>query len=156
MANTLQHSLFCGNLTQIIKLEQKHLIGFVLLIPVSKMQILHVNISWFFESVPDTKCSTDHYFPLKFFKSCVFNRNYKVTLLLSEVRNYSQESSAYQHCGRSAMKHHAAPSLCRGKTAVTKTIWAFKAGICLQKSSLYCSNSSFFLAQNLTYLFKRC
>lgn len=128
----------------------------MLLIPVSKTQIHHVNISRFFESVPDTKCSTDHYFPLKFFKSCVFNHNYKVTLLLSEVGNDSQERSAYQHCGRSAMKPHAVPLLCRGKTAVTKMIPALKASVCLQKSNLYCSNSSFFLAQNLTYLFKRC
>lgn len=32
------------------------------------------------------------------------------------------------------------------------SILAFKASICLQKSNLYYSNSSFHLAQNITYL----
>lgn len=93
------------------------------------------------------------YFHLMFFKSCVFNHDYKAMLLLSEVHNCSQERSAYQHCSRSSMKCHALPLLCRGKTAVTKMIiLAFQARICLQKSHLYYSNSSFCLAQNITYL----
>lgn len=93
------------------------------------------------------------YFHLMFFKSCVFNHNYKVTLLLSEVHNSSQERSAYQHCSRSSMKCHALPLLCRGKTAVTKMITlTFQASICLQKSNLSYSNSSFWLAQNITCL----
>lgn len=93
------------------------------------------------------------YFHLMFFKSCVFNHDYKAMLLLSEVHNSSQERSAYQHCSRSSMKCHALPLLCRGKTAVTKmTVLAFQASICLQKSNLYYSNSSFCLAQNSTYL----
>lgn len=42
---------------------------------------------------------------------------------------------------------------CRGKTAVTKMIiLAFQASICLQKSNLYYSNSSFCLAPNITHL----
>lgn len=127
----------------------------MLLIPVSGMQIFHVNILWFFESLPDTKCSTDHCFHLTFFKSCVFTRDYKAMLLLSEVRNYSPERSLINIAA--GLQCHAVPLLCRGKTAVTEIIvLAFQASICLQKSSLYYSNSFFCLVQNITYLFKRC
>lgn len=62
-ANGMQYSLFAfyfwGKVAQVNKLEQKHLAGFVLLIPMSGMQMFQVNISWFFESLPDNKCSTD-------------------------------------------------------------------------------------------------
>lgn len=58
VANTLQRSLFWGKVTLVIKLEQKNLTGFVLLIPKSGMQIFHVNISQFLESLTDNKRST--------------------------------------------------------------------------------------------------